>query len=151
MKIFRITKPTYANDLSGSGAKLYGGRWNREGVPMIYTSSHISLAILEVLANTFNRKVLKSLVLVTLQIPGKDVALLETELPQTWNTHPYDSSTIEVGTEFIDSQKSLAISVPSAIVPQERNILINPLHSNLVKLEIESTLPVFVDEGLYQF
>ena len=129
MEVYRIAKKSYLSDLSGTGAKLYGGRWNKVGLPLLYTSTHLSLAVLELLANQVRQLVDSSYGYIKLNVPDDQIKRLQaTSLHPNWRLSPYHDSTIQLGSHWIQGQDSLALNVPSAVLAQEANILINPLH-----------------------
>jgi RES domain-containing protein len=136
--VYRITKKWLAHDLSGEGAKLYGGRWNPEGHPVVYTSESRSLATLEFYAHRSRSRHLIDLSLVQIIIP-KDVKarqLTSANLPEGWNNYPAPDSLALIGAEWLNSRSSLSLIVPSAIVPQEFNVLINPAHDEMKRVAI---------------
>jgi RES domain-containing protein len=130
MQVCRLVKARFSSAaLFGSGAKAYGGRWNSKGIAMIYTSDCISLAALELLVHLHRAEVLNQYRLFTLQIPDDGVMSLdESALPEDWRRDPPPSTTVRIGDEWSESLQSIALAVPSAIVPQQRNILLNPTH-----------------------
>ncbi len=135
--VYRIAKWAYLEDLSGTGARLYGGRWNQEGYPMLYTSQHLSLAVLELLANNVRKLVDDTYGYIGISIPHDTNHSIESAiLTSTWRQSPYSEQTIMYGTNWLKSKASLALTVPSAVLAQENNILINPLHSDFSKLAI---------------
>ncbi len=100
MILHRITTKPYINDLSGTGAMLYGGRWNKKGIRMLYTSKNLSLAVLEVIANLSSSK-LKNLYCVELDFSDDlDIKAIE-KLPKQWNLFPYTIDTMEIGSQFV--------------------------------------------------
>lgn len=135
MEVFRITKKEYASDLSGLGAKTYGGRWNSEGTSMVYTSSHASLAALELACHTGGILGIKNFILTCFWIePKADEKTIELEsLPPDWQQYPASDNLAQIGDAWIKSFDSLLLRVPSAIIPEEYNILLNPLHPKLQK------------------
>jgi RES domain-containing protein len=139
MHLYRISRARYIRDLSGEGARRFGGRWNRRGVPVLYTSAHESLAVLEVLANTPVSSLPDDLQLITLSVP--DTAKTEefkiSDLPEEWNSYPPPNLLREMGTEWILSEKSLVLKVPSAIICSEYNYLINPNHADIQRVTIK--------------
>jgi RES domain-containing protein len=147
MEVYRIAKKKYLNDISGFGAKLYGGRWNREGLQMLYTSAHLSLAVLEVLANQFRKKIDHRFGYITLNIPDKAILDLSDigKLSENWRASQYSQQTIDFGSDWLLSQQSLALKVPSAVLEQESNILINPFHKDFNKLTVKNTAEVNLD------
>jgi len=142
MIVYRIAKKIYLNDLSGHGAKLYGGRWNKVGLPLVYTSDHLSLAVLEMLANQIRSLVDDTYGYIQLQVPDKliSIKIEEEELVNTWRQSHYQEQTVSIGTNWLLSQDSAAMKVPSAVLAQENNILLNPLHKDFSKIKI-------IDEG----
>jgi RES domain-containing protein len=127
LKAFRIVKRKFASTaFSGEGARVYGGRWNSPGVAVVYTSSTIALAILEWRAHLT-------------QWPAPPVMIIEIEfspvlvdspskLPNNWKQLPAPKANAAVGDSWAKSGKSAILQVPSAIVPDEFNYLLNPLH-----------------------
>ncbi|OPY60379.1 MAG: RES domain protein [Syntrophorhabdaceae bacterium PtaU1.Bin034] len=138
MIVYRITKKWLADDLSGEGAKLYGGRWNPEGHPVVYTSESRSLAALEFYAHRSRSRHLIDLTLVQIVIPDDVEAkhLKLGDLPEGWDNYPAPDSLALIGAEWLNSKSSLSLIVPSAIVPQESNVLINPAHDEMRRVFI---------------
>lgn len=138
MVVYRIAKKIYLNDISGVGAKLYGGRWNKEGLSLLYTSENLSLAVLELLANQVRRLVDDTYGYIAIEVPEKykPEIIKESDLPKNWRQNQYSEFTINKGSEWITGQSSLTLSVPSAVLSQENNILINPTHQHFKKLKI---------------
>jgi RES domain-containing protein len=133
-RIATDTKTYEADDLSGAGAKSTGGRWNEPGLPVIYTSENQSLACLETLVhlNAFGLPFNRYLVAIT--IPAALWAKAQTATPATlpvgWDAEPAARASIHFGTRWLKSASSALLKVPSVIVPDEFNILINPLHAD---------------------
>jgi RES domain-containing protein len=98
MLVYRVGKTKYANDLSGEGARLYGGRWNHKLTPCIYTSQSRALALLEYSANVNIEDLGFSLSITTIEIPNKSIKKIQlSALPKDWNKLPAPSSTKEIG------------------------------------------------------
>jgi RES domain-containing protein len=150
MKIYRLTTGKYANDLSGTGSKLYGGRWNPPGIAVIYTSQFISLSILEILVRASKLTAPLSYTLLTFEIPENSVFQLQSKkLKKDWQ-HDVDY-TQQIGKDFLEENQSLCLQVPSAIVPQENNFLINPLNQHFKKMKILSSELLELDKRLSLF
>lgn len=139
--VWRIAKHTAeyrADDLSGGGAKMTGGRWNSKGNPVIYASSSIALATLETLAHLGDNVAIRNAFLVRIDIPATSWRLKEVVdaqmLEPTWVAEPLGSTTINHGDAWLSNAESPLLLVPSVIVPEEHNILINPLHPANKKL-----------------
>ncbi len=121
--------------MDGNGARLYGGRWNSIGRPAVYVAGSESLAILEILVHLKNTKVLDSYVLFTLELDEEDALLLNNEdLPSNWKEEPAPLETAEIGDQWLSSNNSLALAVPSVVVPRELNYILNINHPNFDKL-----------------
>ena len=148
MIVFRVAKKKYAGDLSGVGSKLDGGRWNSTGIPMLYASTSRALALLEILAHS--TALPKGRVMLTLQLPTnaridkKDLS----KLPSGWDEEPPTSVSQNIGDEFISAGKFLAMVIPSVIILEESNILINPLHPEARKIKILKVEELDVDPRL---
>ena len=132
MLVFRIAKTPYIRDLSGIGARLYGGRWNCPGIAVIYTSESRSLAALEYLVHMSQAYAPIDLSIVTYEIPDDIIPeeIAPSALPKNWRSYPPSSELADLGKEWLLSKFSLLLRVPSAIVEQEYNILISPAHSD---------------------
>ena len=131
MQVYRISTCKYINDLGGTGAALYGGRWNPVSFPLLYTSGSISLACLEYLAHNFQILKTVEVCMAVIEIPSS-LSIEEvpaSDLPEQWSNklHP-PLYTQYIGKRFIEKGEHPLLKVPSAIVPQEFNYLINPAH-----------------------
>jgi RES domain-containing protein len=147
---WRIAKSRYAAAaFDGEGARLYGGRWNSPGTRMVYTSSTISLAVLEVLVHLQEARLLSSYTLISV---GFDDALVErldrSMLPDGWRTYPASSELQRIGDEWVRSRRSAVLEVPSAIVERESNYLLNPAHPDFSSIVIGEPEPFTFDERL---
>lgn len=141
MKVYRLTKAKYANDLSGTGGLHEGGRWHNEGTRIIYTSAAVSLSMLEVLGHW--RKTPVDLVLVTLDI-HESANILEvkaTDLPTNWRDIPYLQVLRDTGSNWIEAGEFWIMKVPSTHSPSEFNYLLNPLHPEHQTLKLVSVEP----------
>ena len=122
---------------NGEGARRYGGRWNSKGFPVVYTSSSISLAILEVLVHIPTYDILDEYVYIPVEFDQKYTTTLDlNELPPSWNKDPSPRANKQIGDSWLESRRSVILEVPSAIVPTEKNFLINPMHPDFDRLKI---------------
>lgn len=131
--------PTYeADDLSGAGAKATGGRWNAAGVPVVYTSQTRALACLETVVHLNAGGLPLNRYLVQVTIPDDVWAEAQTEnsasLAVGWDAEPAGRASTGFGTNWIHSDPSALLVVPSVIVPEEFNVLINPRHSDSARI-----------------
>ena len=148
MYLYRITKSVYADDLSGTGARLYGGRWNSIGKAVVYLAGSVSLAVLEVLVHLPPALIPKDFVIVTFDVPD-DVSNLDTSLlPADWSQYPEPISLRYYGDTFVIENKHLLLKVPSAVVPKENNYLLNPKHGKISKVKIINREPFDFDRRL---
>ncbi len=131
-RIASDTKSYEADDLSGAGAKNTGGRWNAAGDPLVYASETQALACLETVVhlNAGGLPLNRYLVSVTIPDSAWADARVETlgSLPVGWDADPSGRASIQFGTAWIGSMASALLRVPSVIVPDEYNVLINPQH-----------------------
>lgn len=148
MLLYRITRCTYAKDLSGTGARLYGGRWNNIGRAMIYTASSRALATLEALVHLPTAIIPVDFCLTTIDAP-EDIFEADTDLfPPNWNAYPEPEILKRTGDFFLKQNEHLLLKVPSAIVNEEYNYLVNPQHHKASKIKIIKSEPFTFDERL---
>ena len=150
MKVFRIASKAYINDLSGRGAMMFCGRWNKKGVSMLYTSQSVSLAALETLANLSINKLNDSLFVAEIELSDTLKISDVEDLPKQWNVHPHTSSTVSIGSDFVKSG-GFCLKVPSAIIPKEYNYLFNPGHEDFGAVKIIDTMPLILDNRLVRY
>lgn len=150
MIVYRFAHTLFAKDISGEGARLKGGRWNQKGIPALYTSEHISLSLLEVLANANTIKELQSLRLMEIEVPDN----LSTEilglkqLRKNW--HQDFEYTQWLGSEILNENKALILKCPSAAVHKEHNFILNPLHKDFKKVKLTESSSFYFDERLFK-
>ncbi|MBC7936225.1 MAG: RES family NAD+ phosphorylase [Rhizobacter sp.] len=149
MIVYRISNALYSDDISGIGAKLYGARWNTKGTPMLYCSGHISLAILELLVHSQFKNFSIDLDLMVIQLPGNVTAaeISSKKVKPGWEKDA--GYTQFIGDEFIRNKQDLILKVPSAVIHDESNFLINPLHPDFKKVKITDTRSFKTDERLF--
>ena len=138
MIVYRICRSVYANDLAGSGARLVGGRWNSKGIPVVYTSGTRSLAVLEVLVHIPAAMVPKDFVIISVQIPDslsvEEVSWkqLKTEIEKS-GIHANFS---KLGNDWVKKMNTPVLKVPSIVVKDEFNYIINPAHPTCKEIKI---------------
>lgn len=152
MVLYRISKKKYIDDLSGEGARKFGGRWNFKGSAVLYTSQTESLAALETLVHTSVAAMPSDLNLLILTVPDniKPEKIDADQLPSSWRNYPAPNQLAEIGNKWINTESSLLLDVPSVLVQTETNIIINPSHSNMNKLRIKEIRPFSFDMRLFQ-
>jgi len=133
MIVYRIAKTKHIHDLSGSGARVYGGRWNDKGIAIIYTSESRALATVEYLVHVPLSIVPSHISIASIKIPDgvtpKEISI--SDLPASWRDYPPPSELARLGTHWALTNDTLLLRVPSAVVGQEFNILINPSHRDM--------------------
>jgi RES domain-containing protein len=149
MTVFRLCKAAFRNDLSGQGARLSGARWNSIGVPMLYTAGTRALSVLEYVVN-FGADVLpKNLYLLTIEVPDSAAIERPASLPRDWKQLPAPESAHRFGDTFVRTAKALVLVVPSVVIPEEENYLINPIHPEAGKITILRADPFSLDPRLF--
>lgn len=145
-EVWRLVRSTFCPNpraaFTGEGAAIAGGRWNRRGTRVAYASWTRSLAILEILATIDRADAPSDYVFVSATLPDGEIERLAT-LPPTWRAPARSEASIEIGERFLAELTHLALAVPSAIVPQEYNYLINPRHPAFQSLRVAQNLEPF--------
>ena len=141
MLFWRIAKETAkysADDMSGGGAAASGGRWNHKGCALVYASSSIALACLETLAHLGAGIAGRNRYLIEITVPQRVWKARQTESPSTlspqWSAEPPGLYSMTLGTEWVQNGACALLEVPSVIIPEEINILINPSHRDAKKM-----------------
>lgn len=137
-RIASDTRDYTADDLSGKGAESTGGRWNERGTPVVYTSTNRALAALETVVHLNAGGLPLNRYLVEIIIPddvwGSAQACDHKTAPVGWDAEPASKTLSDYGMTWLRSNASLLLRVPSVIVPEEQNVLINPRHPDLAKI-----------------
>lgn len=134
--------PAYtADDLTGTGAKITGGRWNREETPVVYTASSPALACLETIVHLGAGALPLNRYLVAIDIPDEVFAKrlrFEDLAPGAkrvgWDAQPPGRVSLELGGTWLAACRAAILEVPSVIVPEDRNFLINPAHPDAIAI-----------------
>lgn len=139
MVLYRIAKEHYIQDLSGDGARLYGGRWNKKGTSVVYASETRALAALEFLVHLPVAAMPADLSIAAIEIKEK-IKPLQIDmkpLPRNWRDFPAPEELAHAGSQWASQKSSLLLRVPSVLVDDEYNVLINPLHPHIKHLQIQ--------------
>lgn len=147
--VWRITTARFADSaFSGEGARLFGGRWNPKGWPLIYTAASQSLALLELMVQ--DDPLRANYVLIPAQLPDDlPVRSIEVaDLPAEWRTLGARNALQEIGRIWINEGSTAVLSVPSVVVPAERNYLLNPAHPDFSRVQIGTPRSLAVDTRL---
>jgi RES domain-containing protein len=148
MKVYRISRCRYIDDLSGAGAAMYPGRWNGKGTYVLYTAATPSLALLESVVHISNIPV-GDYCMLTLDVPAESIEeLTEKDLPSNWQLHPPPDALKSIGNSFILENKALALKLPSAIMPEDFIYLLNPNNADFKNVKVIDKRDVFIDDRL---
>lgn len=149
MILYRIASCNYINSLDGTGARLYGSRWNSKGVAAVFMASSKALAVLEVLVHVQPLVSPVNFCAAEIQVPNNSILTLDIKtLPKNWAHHSPPASLKEIGNQFIKECNFLMLKLPSAIVQEEFNYMINPFHPDINKVKIIDSKPFSFDKRL---
>lgn len=144
--VWRIVTARFAaTAFSGEGARLYGGRWNPKGVAVVYTAQSQSLALLEMLVQ--DQPLRAKYVMIPAQIPdGLPMERVEADgLPPDWLEPSSRPLLQEIGRDWLASGRSAALAVPSAVLPAESNVLLNPAHPDFALVSLGAPAEYLTD------
>lgn len=138
MRIWRIARAAH-RALDGEGARLAGGRWNSEGTPVVYASSTLALAALEYLVHVDFEDVPDDLLAMGIDVPDDAPVqrLTLKDLPDNWNRVVDHPACLEAGDAWMADGNALLLQVPSALIPEEENVLLNPAHPAAEGVRVE--------------
>ncbi len=149
----RITKAKHKKQaFSGMGTQLASGRWHHKMVPMVYCSDTLALAALEVFVHLQEEAKRIKFISFEINIPENLILEIETiaTLPARWRGQPPGAVTKKIGSNWIIAMSSAVLSVPSTIIPSERNYLLNPLHPEFSKIIINNPVSFSFDSRLWK-
>jgi len=136
MLVYRITGRKFASDISGTGAAIYGGRWNKIGTAVLYTGENIEIALLETIVHT-PPMLIPEMDLLVLEIPDNSITTLGIEqLPKNWKNYPAPTILSELSEQWVNEAKTVALKVPSSIVDTACNYILNCRHSDYKVIKI---------------
>ncbi len=152
IKLFRISTSEHINDITGTGARIYGGRWNHAGYPVVYTSGSRSLAALEFLVHVPMALAPENLSIVEINIQEniERKSIKKSQLPSNWRDYPAPEQLANIGTNWIKSKSSLLLDIPSSVVEKEVNTLINPLHTDIKFVNLANIEKFSFDTRLFK-
>jgi len=149
LTVWRLTTARRARPaFSGEGARLYGGRWNPKGVPVVYTAQTQALAVLEMMVQ--DEALAARYVMIAAQIPaGVTIERIDARsLPAGWRSLRHLETTRGIGAEWARSRRGAVLAVPSAVIPAEINFLLNPLHPDFRRIRIGKPVAFRLDPRL---
>ena len=147
--IWRLASPD-RDPLDGGEAKNNGGRWSSRGTAVVYTSTSLALAALEFLAHLDSDQPADDLHAFPIRVPD-DIGverITPSDLPPDWNAIVDHAECVKIGDCWARELRSAILFVPSALVPEEENVLINPLHPDAARLTVDGSRPFRFDDRL---
>jgi RES domain-containing protein len=151
LRAWRIVREGRAAEaFNGEGARQYGGRWNSPGVPVVYTSAYQSLAALETLVHLQPRGSLRFVVFPVEFAEELAEHLPDSDLPARWRVEPPGALTMGIGDAWARTSRAAVLAVPSVVVPQETNYLLNPLHHEFGRISIGKPIDFSFDPRLLE-
>jgi RES domain-containing protein len=152
MRIWRICREPFTA-FSGEGARRFGGRWNSRGVPMVYASTSLALAAMELFVHLEPGQAPDDLVFLAALLPEGEPTrtITDSKLPiGWWSDGAAAGAAREVGDSWISSRSSLAMMVPSVPIRAEWNVLVNPLHPRSGELRVDPPQPFLFDARMFR-
>lgn len=147
--VWRLLTARFADSaFTGEGARLYGGRWNHKGVPMVYTAGSQSLATLEMLVQDEPLRARYVMIPATLPKNLKIERITADQLPTDWRDLAAREHTQAIGAEWARCRSSAVLAVPSSVIPAETDYLLNPLHAAFARIEIGEPQDFITDPRL---
>ena len=145
-----IVSPQFVDRaFDGEGAKRYGGRWNNKGVPLVYLADSLALAAMELLVHLESDQLLLTYRYITVEFDQRQVrTLAHSAIPDDWRDNPAPPSTRALGDRWFEKSDSLLLKVPSVVVPEHFNYLLNPAHDDFQTVRISKPKPFCLDSRL---
>ena len=151
MQAWRIAKAKRAGDLTGRGAAIEGGRWNEVDVPAVYLGMTAAICSLETFVHTASYPAIP-LKITRFVLPDDPALYWEpdpADLPKGWAMLPADRPSMTFGTKWLRANSHLGLIVPSAVLPLERNIVLNPAHPAIHQVRVEQTFDFAYDKRMF--
>lgn len=151
LRVWRIAAVAHAA-FDGEGARRYGSRWTPRGLPAIFASATLSLAALERFVHLDPDLELEDLVAIAVDV-GDDIAIesvATVDLPAEWRTYPAPPALALIGERWLRESRTAVLSVPSVVIPHERNFILNPTHAEFAKLRIGPAEPFSFDPRMWK-
>lgn len=150
IQAWRLVKTKFTSTaFTGEGASLEGGRWNSPGVRVVYTASSLSLALLEILVSLESTVPLPAYSVIRIEFEEALVERLpQSALPPNWLQYPPPTETQRLGDLWIAEGRSCVLAVPSTVVTQETNYMLNPMHQAFSTISIGLPVQFIIDPRL---
>ena len=150
MTAWRVVPERYAaSAFDGEGSRLMGGRFNSPGTAVVYAADTLALALFEVAVHLPSYRALRGRVAFRVEVPADLVeTLAEPELPPEWRSTPPPRSTQLLGDAWVRETRSVALRLPSVLLPHHTNVLLNPAHPDVSRVAVGLPEPVPIDPRL---
>lgn len=148
MLVYRVSSPQYAGDISGNGAKLYGGRWNEKRTAVVYFASSRAMAMMELLVHLRPDDLDRTYTIAVFEVPDDKIYKVAKDLPADWKSEEGKPSLAKLCRRFVAKGRCLLMEVPSVLVEEESNYILNPLHVDSSKVKLISQRPFSFDHRL---
>jgi len=151
VRVWRICSKKHQR-FDGEGARLYGGRWNHVGTSVVYTSGSLSLAALELFVHVDIDIAPDDLVAVQADVPNSlAMETIKIEgLPKNWRRYPAPEALQDIGTAWATKASTAILAVPSAVIPEELNYLLNPALRDFKRIRIQKPIPFHFDPRMWK-
>lgn len=146
VRVYRVVSMADAADPFGADGNDEGGRWTSPGTCCVYASRSPGGALLEFLAHMDGRP--PGDVAMAVGVLPADAVLVQSNEPSGWDKRPYRGDVRQVGDAWVAERHSHALMVPSALCPDEWNVLLNPAHQGHAALRVMRLHPMKLDERL---
>ena len=149
MIVYRFANKKFSHDISGEGSRLFGGRWNSKGITAVYASLTISLSLLELLTHSagYDEIISNQLMVIDTNLDETSDITLK-QLKTNWQRD--EDYCRFIGDNFLRASSNLLMKVPSVIIPDEHNIIINPQHKDFSRIKIRSVRTFDFDARLFK-
>jgi len=149
VRLWRLARAPFAA-FDGVGSARGGSRWSSKSIPILFASSTQSLALLEVLVHTPRELIPDDYVFIAIEIPDDRTQSVSKEmLPPDWADSPPPTNLKAIGDDWARSNRSCALLIPSVIVPNELNCMINPRHPDFSRIEISTPISFILDKRFH--
>jgi RES domain-containing protein len=151
LRAYRIVKARHARTaFSGEGARLAGGRWNRPGETVAYTSASLALAAIETFIHLGDDSLHIRFLYFKIEIPDAVGVQHCVRPPPNWRAEPPQEESMRYGSAWLRANRMAVLEVPSAIVPSEKNYLLNPRHADFRRIRMGRALPFVFDPRMWK-
>ena len=136
MIVYRIAKHKFAADITGKGAALFPGRWNKSGTPVLYTGLPKEIALLETILHA-TPLIVHDLDILTIEIPDNSISEIKIpELPANWAEYPAPTRLSDLGENWILAGLTIALKIPSCIIETSYNVILNCNHPDFNRVKV---------------